>query len=169
MELITKRLRLRLWRDEDLPAFAALNSDPRVMQHMPKLLDHAESDASLKRIKENFAQHGFGSWAVELIGIAGFIGFTGLSVPRFAAHFTPCVEIGWRLAYDYWGFGYATEKWRNQSRALNPARAPNGSTTWHKVRLVSQFLNHPHQWPQIQAPVQDQELLSCGCHRRKRT
>ena len=60
MELITKRLRLRLWRDEDLPAFAALNSDPRVMQHMAKLLDHAESDASLKRIKENFAQHGFG-------------------------------------------------------------------------------------------------------------
>jgi RimJ/RimL family protein N-acetyltransferase len=109
MELITKRLRLRLWRDEDLPAFAALNSDPRVMHHMPKPLDRAESDANVKRIKENFAQHGFGLWAVELIGIADFIGFTGLSVPRFTAHFTPCVEIAWRLAYDYWGFGYATE------------------------------------------------------------
>jgi RimJ/RimL family protein N-acetyltransferase len=95
MELTTKRLRLRLWRDEDLPAFAALNSDPRVMQYMPKLLDRADSDALTERIIE--------------IDIADFIGFTGLSVPRFEAHFTPCVEIGWRLAFDYWGHGYATE------------------------------------------------------------
>jgi RimJ/RimL family protein N-acetyltransferase len=109
MELTTKRLRLRLWRDEDLPAFAALNSDPRVMQYMPKLLDRAESDAFAERIKENFARTGFGLWAVEVTGTADFIGFTGLSVPRFEARFTPCVEIGWRLAFDYWGHGYATE------------------------------------------------------------
>jgi RimJ/RimL family protein N-acetyltransferase len=109
MELITKRLRLRLWRDEDLPAFAALNSDPHVMRYMPKLLDRAESDAMAERIRENVARNGFGLWAVEVIGIADFIGFTGLSVPRFEAHFTPCVEIAWRLAFDYWGHGYATE------------------------------------------------------------
>ncbi|MEY2604044.1 MAG: hypothetical protein QOH31_1835, partial [Verrucomicrobiota bacterium] len=109
MELITKRLRLRLWRDEDLPAFADLNSDPRVMRYMLKRLDRAESDAFAERIKENFARNGFGLWAVEVIGIADFIGFTGLSVPRFEAHFTPCIEIGWRLAFDYWGHGYATE------------------------------------------------------------
>lgn len=109
MELTTKRLRLRLWRDEDLPAFAALNSDPRVMRYMPGLLDRAESDAFAERIKENFAKNGFGLWAVEVIGIADFIGVTGLSVPRFEAHFTPCVEIAWRLAFDNWGHGYATE------------------------------------------------------------
>jgi RimJ/RimL family protein N-acetyltransferase len=109
MELTTKRLRLRFWRDEDLPAFADLNSDPRVMQYMLKRLDRAESDAFAERIKENFARNGFGLWAVEVIGIADFIGFTGLSVPRFEAHFTPCVEIGWRLAFDYWRHGYATE------------------------------------------------------------
>jgi RimJ/RimL family protein N-acetyltransferase len=109
MELVTKRLRLRLWRDEDLPAFAALNSDSRVMQYMLKRLDRVESDAFAERIKENFARNGFGLWAVEVMGIADFIGFTGLSVPRFEAHFTPCVEIGWRLASDYWGYGYATE------------------------------------------------------------
>ncbi len=108
MELTTKRLRLRLWRDEDLPAFAALNSDPRVMQYMPKLLDRAESDAFAERIKENFARTGFGLWAVEVTGTADFIGFTGLSVPRFEARFTPCVEIGWRLAFDYWGHGGMT-------------------------------------------------------------
>src|ERR1700730_1518828 len=106
MELITKRLRLRLWRDEDLPAFADLNSDPRVMRYMLKRLDRDESNAFAERIKENFARNGFGLWAVEVIGIADFI---GLSVPRFEAHFTPCVEIAWRLAFDYWGHGYATE------------------------------------------------------------
>ena len=107
--LTTKRLRLRLWRDEDLPGFAALNSDSRVMQYMAKQLDRRESDASAERIKQHFVRHGFGLWAVELIGIADFIGFTGFSVPSFEAHFTPCVEIAWRLARDYWGFGYATE------------------------------------------------------------
>ncbi len=109
MVLTTARLRLRLWRDKDLPGFAALNADPRVMQYMPKLLDRTESDAVAGRIREHFTQHGFGLWAVEVIGVADFIGFTGLGVPRFQAHFTPCVEIGWRLAHDYWGFGYATE------------------------------------------------------------
>jgi RimJ/RimL family protein N-acetyltransferase len=79
------------------------------MQYMPKLLDRTESDAVAGRIREHFTQHGFGLWAVEVIGVADFIGFTGLGVPRFQAHFTPCVEIGWRLAHDYWGFGYATE------------------------------------------------------------
>lgn len=107
--LTTARLRLRLWRDEDLPAYAALNSDPRVMQHMAKLLDRRESNASAERIRQNFAQRGFGLWAVEVIGVADFIGFTGFSVPGFDAHFTPCVEIAWRLARDYWGYGYATE------------------------------------------------------------
>jgi RimJ/RimL family protein N-acetyltransferase len=107
--LTTTRLRLRLWRDEDLPAFAALNSDPCVMRYMAKLLDRQESDASAERIRQQFARRGFGLWAVELMGIADFIGFTGFSVPGFTARFTPCVEIAWRLARDYWGFGYATE------------------------------------------------------------
>jgi RimJ/RimL family protein N-acetyltransferase len=109
MELTTKRLRLRLWRDDDLPDFAALNSDSRVMQYLPELLDRAQSDALAKRIRENFDRNGFGLWAVEVIGVADFIGFTGLSVPRFETHFTPCVEVGWRLAYHFWGHGYATE------------------------------------------------------------
>jgi RimJ/RimL family protein N-acetyltransferase len=109
MTLSTARLRLRRWREEDLPAFAAVNADPRVMEFMPKLLSRAESDALAERISQNFVIHGFGGWAIEVPGVADFIGFAGLSVPRFEAHFTPCVEIGWRLAYDFWGFGYATE------------------------------------------------------------
>lgn len=106
--LQTARLLLRDWRDDDLAPFAALNADPYVMRWFPKLLDQGESDAIAARIRAGLAQRGFGFWAVDLPG-TGFIGFVGLSVPRFEAHFTPCVEVGWRLARAHWGQGYATE------------------------------------------------------------
>ena len=107
--LITERLCLRNWRDEDLPAFSALNADPRVMEFLPKLLSRSESDARARQIVEHFELHGFGLWAVEVRGVASFIGFVGLNVPAFEAHFTPCVEIGWRLGFEHWGRGYALE------------------------------------------------------------
>jgi RimJ/RimL family protein N-acetyltransferase len=107
--LVTQRLRLRAWKESDLPAFAALNADPRVMEHFPKLLTRAESDERAVKIMDHFDRHGFGLWAVEVAGGPDFIGFVGLNVPAYEAHFTPCVEIGWRLAYDYWNKGYASE------------------------------------------------------------
>ena len=105
----TERLVLRRWQDEDLEPFAELNGDAEVMAHMPSLLDRGESDALAARISEQFERRGFGLWAVEVPGVAPFIGFVGLSVPRFSAHFTPCVEVGWRLGRTHWGKGYATE------------------------------------------------------------
>jgi RimJ/RimL family protein N-acetyltransferase len=107
--LESSRLRLRDWQDADLAPFAALNADPRVMEYFPRPLDRAESDAAVVRIRAHFARRGFGLWAVEAPGVAEFVGFVGLSVPSFEAHFTPCVEIGWRLAREFWGRGYATE------------------------------------------------------------
>ncbi len=107
--LSTKRLLLRPWREADREPFAKLNADPRVMECFPALMTRAESDASVDRILEHFARHGYGQWAVEVQGGAEFIGFVGLWHTAFEAHFTPCVEIGWRLAYDHWGRGYATE------------------------------------------------------------
>lgn len=109
MTLRTPRLLLRLWRDDDLEPFAALNADPCVMRHFPKTLTRAESDAQARRIQGAIAERGFGFWALECPGTAPFIGFAGLSVPSFDAPFTPCIEIGWRLARAYWGNGYATE------------------------------------------------------------
>jgi RimJ/RimL family protein N-acetyltransferase len=107
--LETTHLRLRAWRESDLAPFAALNADLRVMEFLPGPLGRAESDALASRIPDHFARHGFGLWAVEVPGVADFIGFVGLSVPSFHAHFMPCVEIGWRLAREHWGHGYATE------------------------------------------------------------
>jgi ribosomal-protein-alanine N-acetyltransferase len=105
----TERLILRRWRDSDREPFAAINADPVVMEFFPAKLSRADSDATIARIEAGFDEYGFGLWAVELAGTAEFIGFTGLSVPRFTAHFTPAVEIGWRLARSAWGHGYATE------------------------------------------------------------
>jgi RimJ/RimL family protein N-acetyltransferase len=107
--LLTPRLQLRQWRDEDLPVFARMNADPEVMEFFPKPLDRSESDALATRIRDGLARRGFGLWAVEVPGVAGFIGFVGLAVPTYETHFTPCVEIGWRLDRQHWGRGYATE------------------------------------------------------------
>lgn len=107
--LRTSRLRLRPFRRSDRAPFAALNADPRVMEYFPSLLTQAESDALAQRIEDHFAQHGFGLWAAELPGRADFIGFIGLTRPSFDAHFTPCVEVGWRIAAAHWGQGLAPE------------------------------------------------------------
>jgi RimJ/RimL family protein N-acetyltransferase len=107
--LTTERLRLRPWRSDDLEPFAALNADPRVREFFPSLQTHQESAESMRYIGDHFQRHGFGLWAAEVIGAAPFIGFIGLSVPSFDAPFMPCVELGYRLAFEYWGRGYATE------------------------------------------------------------
>ena len=79
------------------------------MEHFPSVLERASSDALAERIGGHFDRHGYGLWAVEVPDVAAFIGFIGLAIPRFTAPFTPCVEVGWRLARRYWGQGYATE------------------------------------------------------------
>jgi RimJ/RimL family protein N-acetyltransferase len=107
--LSSARLLLRRWREEDRLPFAALNADPRVMEFFPGRLDRAQSDAMIESIEASFAERGFGQWAIEGPGVAPFVGFAGLSVPRFAAPFMPCVEVGWRLAFAHWGNGYASE------------------------------------------------------------
>jgi RimJ/RimL family protein N-acetyltransferase len=108
-KLITDRLILRRWREADLEPFAALNMDSAVMQHFPNTLDRCQSAAMIERIEKSFNEESLGLWAVEERESGNFIGFVGLSKPKFEAHFTPCVEVGWRLAKQFWGKGYAPE------------------------------------------------------------
>jgi RimJ/RimL family protein N-acetyltransferase len=105
----TERLLLRPWRDSDREPWAAMNADPRVREFFPGLLDREQSDASQDRLNTHIAEHGFGFWALEERASGAFIGFTGLLHTTFPAPFTPCVEVGWRLAHQAWGKGYATE------------------------------------------------------------
>ena len=107
--LLTERLILRHWHPCDREPFARLNADPQVMQFLPRLLSPEESDAAARRIEDHFRRHGFGLYAAELRERGEFIGFIGLSIPAFKARFSPCIEIGWRLAAAHWGKGLATE------------------------------------------------------------
>jgi RimJ/RimL family protein N-acetyltransferase len=111
--LETPRLLLRPFRDDDLDGLAALCADPVVMRHFPETLDRAASERLAGRIKAHFDRHGFGPWSVGIKEGAPYAGFVGLMVPTFETHFTPCVEVGWRLARRYWGRGYATEAARS--------------------------------------------------------
>ncbi len=109
MELHTERLTLRAWRPADREPFAALNADPVAMEHFPSTMKRAESDAFADRIDAELRERGWGLWAVEVDGVAEFIGFVGLHDVRFDVPFAPAVEIGWRMLREHWGHGYATE------------------------------------------------------------
>jgi len=109
VDLETPRLWLRRWRSDDLDPFADLNADPAVMEHFPSMLSREETVAAVGRVENHFEKHGYGFWAVEMPDKAPFIGFIGLAIPAFETSFTPCVEIGWRLARRWWGQGLATE------------------------------------------------------------
>jgi RimJ/RimL family protein N-acetyltransferase len=109
MVIETDRMILRRWQPSDLVPFVNLNADPRVMEFFPATLSRSETEAMTSKIEERMRQQGFGLWAAEVKRTKDFIGFIGLNVPGYPLPFSPCVEIGWRLAFDYWGNGYAQE------------------------------------------------------------
>ena len=108
--LLTQRLMLRPFWDDDFERFAAINADPQVMEYFVKPLTRQESDALIARIIVNFSRDGFGLWAVEAPGgVCPLVGMVGLSRVPDALPCAPAVEIGWRLGRQWWGRGYATE------------------------------------------------------------
>lgn len=104
-DICMPRLLLRSWRETDLPAYAALNADAEVRRWFAGTLTREDSDRQAARLQDHIAAHGFGFWAVEVPGVASFIGFVGLQYVTFPAPFTPAVETGWRLARQHWGHG----------------------------------------------------------------
>lgn len=107
--LSTDRLILRRWQSADRLAFARMNRDPAVMEFYPETLSLEKTCQMVERAEAHFDRNGFGPWAAELRQTGEFIGYIGLLIPSFEAAFTPCVEIGWRLASEHWGRGLATE------------------------------------------------------------
>lgn len=109
IEIDTERLRLRQWRESDREPFAAMNADAEVMRYLPATQSREASDRSVDVWQAELADRGWSNWAVERKASGEFIGFIGLTVPRRALPFMPCVEIGWRLARAHWRNGYASE------------------------------------------------------------
>lgn len=109
----TERLHLRQWREEDMELFIALNQDEKVREYFfPRFLSPEESKASLALITDHIERLSWGFWAASLIDTGEFIGCIGLEEVYFNAHFnasSKAIGIGWRLANNYWGKGYATE------------------------------------------------------------
>jgi RimJ/RimL family protein N-acetyltransferase len=109
VELETKRLKLRQWKNQDYLPFSKLNADPKVMEFFPSVLTKEQSDALVSEMKALIAEKGWGFWAVEEKATGLFVGTLGLHEPTDPLPFTPCVEIGWRFLHEYWGKGYAIE------------------------------------------------------------
>jgi RimJ/RimL family protein N-acetyltransferase len=105
----TPRLVLRGWRDADREPFAAMNADPRVMEHFVEPYTRERSDPFVDRIERRWREVGYGLWAAERLDSGAFVGYVGLWPATFEAPFTPAVEVGWRLAAEHWGHGFATE------------------------------------------------------------
>lgn len=103
----TERLLLRRWRDADRQPFATMNADPAVVEHLQGPMSRERSDDFVDRIENHWDEHGWGLWAVEVPDVAPFIGYVGLWPAEYVE--AEMVEVGWRLARQYWGHGYATE------------------------------------------------------------
>lgn len=105
----TDRLLLRDWLEEDIDGLAKINADEKVMEFFPSVRGLKETKAGVARMSNHFNQHGFGMFAVDRIDTNEFIGYIGIAYVPYETDFTPCVEIGWRLGYNHWGYGFATE------------------------------------------------------------
>src|SRR5471032_2818298 len=98
--LETLRLVLRPWRASDIEPWVAMCADPRVMEFFLDIEDRTKAEAAALRMRENLDRDGFGWWALEIKGSAEFAGVIALQEIPFETHFTPAVEVGWRLRHE---------------------------------------------------------------------
>ena len=105
----TDRLILRTWRQEDAEVFAKINQNEKVIKYLAGPMSVKDCENFIIKANAHFEKNGFGLWAATIKETGELIGFVGLSIPDFESDFTPCVEIGWRLASNHWGKGYATQ------------------------------------------------------------
>ena len=127
--LETERLRLRMFRDDDLDAYARIVADPEVMRYLGdgQTLDRVGAWRQMAMILGHWTLRGYGLWAVEERATGALIGRIGCYNPEG----WPGFEVGWVLARAYWGKGYATEGAR---RALEYAFRELGRD--HVISLI---------------------------------
>jgi len=146
----TDRLLLRPYREEDRPAWAAINADPEVMKYLGgEPLTREQSDAITVGVNQRYVAEGIGFLAIERRSDGAFLGACGLM--RHGEWFPDDLEIGWRLAREYWGHGYATEaaaSWldhafldRSEPRVISITDTPNLNSIAVMKRLGMTFDN----------------------------
>ena len=144
--IVTERLILRPYRDDDLPFLAAMNGDPEVMRYLGGTMTPVESNAMVARINAKLASDGHGMAAVERRADGQLLGMCGMS---YEVWYPDVLELGWRLARPFWGQGYATEAGRawariafevyGEQRLISIADAPNDNSTAVMKRLGFTF------------------------------
>lgn len=176
--LTTNRLILRQWKQSDYEPFALMNADSRVMECFPHRLERVVSDEVVDKTRALIKKNGWGFWALELKETGEFIGFTGLHSPP-AIPPSPCVEIGWRLAFDYWGQGLATEAARcalefgftelKLEEIVAFTAVPNLRSQALMLRLGMRNTENNFMHPAISSghPLQEHVLYSINNHLRK--
>ncbi|MEJ2179948.1 MAG: GNAT family N-acetyltransferase [Gammaproteobacteria bacterium] len=169
-ELETKRLKLRQWIRDDYKVFAAINADPEVMKFFPSILSEEESDSFARKIDFLMKKMGWGFWAVELKNKSSFIGFVGLRQQEVELPFSPCVEIGWRLSKDHWGFGYATEAAQavlkfafevlrlNEVVSFTSLKNKRSQAVMEKLNMVNTGQNFEHPGVSVGDPLREHVL-----------
>lgn len=105
----TPRLLLRTWEQEDAGPYFQINQDSKVIEHLKGPLTIEEVSSFITGANEQQQKRGYTLWATELKETEELIGFIGLNYDEWQSHFTPSVEIAWRLGSQFWGKGYATE------------------------------------------------------------
>lgn len=105
----TNRLILRNFTETDIEILTKINQDPKVCEFLLSIGTRDSTEKLIKKIIDHQHENGFSLYAVELKDTGQMIGWCGLMILSFEAHFTPAVEIGWRLASEHWNQGYATE------------------------------------------------------------
>ncbi len=147
--ILTERLLLRRWRASDREPFAAINADPAVVEHLQGPMSRARSDDFIDRIERHWDEHGWGLWAVEIPGVAPLIGYVGLWPADQVAE--GMVEVGWRLAGEHWGHGYATEAAREALRfgfetvgleEIVSFTVPQNERSWRVMERIG-LVRHP--------------------------
>lgn len=128
IQLETERLILRMWREADFEAYARICADPEVMRYLGgKPYTRLEAWRHMAYLVGHWHLRGYGHWAVEEKASGQLIGRLGLQNPEG----WPGFEIGWTLARESWGKGYATEGAR---RALEYAFTEMGRG--HVISLI---------------------------------
>lgn len=172
----TSRLILREWKSEDLAPFAKLNADPKVREYFAKTKSYEETAEEFHQILEGFKKYGWGYWATALAESGEFIGLIGLKYVDSVYSFAPAVEIGWRLAYEFWGKGYATEgalaalKYGFETLSLNEIVSFTTQSNMRSRKVMEKIGMHRSKKDDFDHPLLEtnHELLKCVLYRQTR-